>query len=151
MPTFGNKCFPICFFVQALHSPRSGDSSGKYRVNYNNVPTCRLFFSLVSFSPRTRSRPDAEKIRQGEGRLSHPSKTAVERSYMTESSCSENRILRPRRNQLLTEFIQKWIIIYLQGLRMGRAGQHFEWFDSILGRVKKVTTHNHNLRVQYVR
>ena len=33
----------------------------------------------------------------------------------------------------------------------GRAGQHFELFDSILGRVKKVTTHNHSLRVQYVR
>ena len=33
----------------------------------------------------------------------------------------------------------------------GRAEQHFELFDSILGRVKKVTTHNHNLPVQYVR
>ena len=33
----------------------------------------------------------------------------------------------------------------------GRAGQHFELFDSMLGRVKKVTTHNHSLRVQYVR
>ena len=33
----------------------------------------------------------------------------------------------------------------------GRAGQHFELFDSILGRVKKVTTHNHSLRVKYVR
>ena len=32
----------------------------------------------------------------------------------------------------------------------GRAGQHFELFDSILGRVKKVTTHNHSLRVQHV-
>ena len=34
---------------------------------------------------------------------------------------------------------------------MLRAGQHFELFDSILGRVKKVTTRNHCLRVQYVR
>ena len=33
----------------------------------------------------------------------------------------------------------------------GRAGQHFELFDSILGKVKNVTTHNHSLRVQYVR
>ena len=41
----------------------------------------------------------------------------------------------------------------IQGLRMGRAGQHFELFDSILkfGRVKQVTTRNHSLRVQYVR
>ena len=34
---------------------------------------------------------------------------------------------------------------------MGTAGQHFEWFDSILGRVREVTTHNHSLRVQYER
>ena len=33
----------------------------------------------------------------------------------------------------------------------GRAGQHFELFDSVLGRVKKVTAHDHSLRVQYVR
>ena len=31
------------------------------------------------------------------------------------------------------------------------AGQHFELFDSILGGIKKVTSHNHSLRVQYVR
>ena len=31
------------------------------------------------------------------------------------------------------------------GAASGRAGQHFELFDSILGRVKKVTTHNHSL------
>ena len=42
-------------------------------------------------------------------------------------------------------------IMYVQGLRMGRAGQHFKLFDAILGGVKKVTTHNHSLRVQYVR
>ena len=33
----------------------------------------------------------------------------------------------------------------------GRAGQHFELFDSILDTVKNVTAHNHRLRVQYVR
>ena len=33
----------------------------------------------------------------------------------------------------------------------GRAGQHFELFDSILGRVKTVTTHNHSPRVEHVR
>ena len=33
----------------------------------------------------------------------------------------------------------------------GRAGQHFEFIHSILGRAKKVTTHNRSLRVQYVR
>ena len=48
---------------------------------------------------------------------------------------------------------------YTQGLRMGIAGaqasgwagQHLELFDSILGGVKNVTTHNHSQRVQYVR
>ena len=33
----------------------------------------------------------------------------------------------------------------------GRAGQHFELFDSILGTAKKVTTHIHSLHVQYAR
>ena len=33
----------------------------------------------------------------------------------------------------------------------GRAGQQFDLFDSILGRVESVSTHNHSLRVQYVR
>ena len=32
----------------------------------------------------------------------------------------------------------------------GRAGQHFELFDFILGGVEKVTTHDHSLRIQYV-
>ena len=46
----------------------------------------------------------------------------------------------------------------LQGLRTGagthasgRAGQHFELFDSILRGVKTIITHNHSLHVQYVR
>ena len=33
----------------------------------------------------------------------------------------------------------------------GRAAQRFELFDSVVGRVKNVTTLNHSLRVQYVR
>ena len=41
--------------------------------------------------------------------------------------------------------------MYAQELHIGRAGQHFELFDLKLSRVKKVTTHNHSLRVQYVR
>ena len=48
--------------------------------------------------PRSVHVPDprqvgAERIRQGEGRLSHPPKTALERSYLTGVSSSENRIL----------------------------------------------------------
>ena len=56
-------------------------------------------FSLVSLSPRARSRPSAERIRQSEGRLSRPPKTALERSYLTEKFSPENRILRPRRKK----------------------------------------------------
>ena len=44
-----------------------------------------------------------------------------------------------------------WVPAYAATHASGRAGQHFELFDSILGKVKKITTHNHNLRVQYVR
>ena len=47
----------------------------------------------------TRSRPGAERLRQGEGRLSRPPKTAFERSYSTGNSRSDNRILRPRRKK----------------------------------------------------
>ena len=54
-------------------------------------------FSLVSLSIYPRSRRRAERIRQGEGRWSRPPKTALEPSYLTENSSSENRILRPRR------------------------------------------------------
>ena len=43
-----------------------------------------VHFSLVSLSPHTRSRPGAERIRQGEGRWGRPSKTALERSDLIE-------------------------------------------------------------------
>ena len=56
-------------------------------------------FSLVSLGIRPRSRRCAERTRQGEGRWSHPPKTALERSYLTENSSSANRILRPRRKK----------------------------------------------------
>ena len=75
-----NKCVPMSFFVQALHMPRSKNSSGVYRSKYKR----NAHFSLVSISPRTRSRPGAERIRQGEGRLSRPPKTALARSDLTE-------------------------------------------------------------------
>ena len=44
-----------------------------------------------------------------------------------------------------------WVPAYAGTHTTGRAGRHFELFDSILGRVKKVTTRHHGLRVQYVR
>ena len=44
-----------------------------------------------------------------------------------------------------------WVPAFAGTYASGRAGQHFELFDSILGRVKKVTTHSHGLHVQYVR
>ena len=89
--------FPYVFFVQlkALHMAKSKNSSGVYRPKYKKI----AHFSLVLLSPRTRSRPGAERIRQGEGRLSRPPKTALERSYLTKNSSSENRILSPRRRK----------------------------------------------------
>ena len=77
--------------------PRSENiSSGVYRPKYKKL---RTYFSLVSPSPRTRSRPGVKRIRQAEGRLSRPPQTALERSYLTDNSSSENRILRPRRQK----------------------------------------------------
>ena len=43
-----------------------------------------------------------------------------------------------------------WVPVFAGSHASGSAGQH-ELFDSILGRVKKVTAHNHSLRVHYVR
>ena len=70
-------------------------------------------FSLVSLSPRTRSRPDAERIRQSEGGWSRPPKTALERSYLTENSSSENRILRPRRKKTPDRIAPPKMIYYI--------------------------------------
>ena len=44
-----------------------------------------------------------------------------------------------------------WVPAFAGTHASGRAGQHFELFDLILGTVKKVTTHNRSLRVQYLR
>ena len=85
-----------CFFF------RSSSAYAKIQDYLGRIPPkIQEFahFSLVSLSPPTRSRPGAERIRQGEGRLSHPPKTALERSYLTENSNSESRILRPRRKK----------------------------------------------------
>ena len=59
------------------------------------------------------SRPGAARIRQGAGRLSHPPRTALERSYLTENSSSENRILRPRRKRTPDRIPSKRMIIYI--------------------------------------
>ena len=66
--------FPYVVFVQALLMPRSTNSSGVY------CPKYKTYFSLVSLSPRTRFRPGAERVRQGEGRLSRPRRTCFIRS-----------------------------------------------------------------------
>ena len=68
-------------------------------------------FSLVSLSPRTRSRPDAERIRQGEGHMSCPPKTAFERSDLTENPSSEDRVLRQRRKETPDRIPPKRMII----------------------------------------
>ena len=46
--------------------PRFNNSSGVYSPKY------KRYLSVVSLSPRTRSRPGAERIRQGEGRFKPP-------------------------------------------------------------------------------
>ena len=82
---FGN--FVPHLFVQALHTPRSKNSSGVYCPKYQK----NAHFLLVSLSVYPRSRRGAKRIRQGEGRWSRPPKTALDRIYLTENSSSENR------------------------------------------------------------
>ena len=89
--------------------PRSKNSLGVYRPKYKAF----AHFSLVSLSPRIRSRPETEWIRQGKGRLSHPPKTALERSYLTENSCSENRILRSRWKKSPGRMQKERMILYI--------------------------------------
>ena len=114
---FGNyanlkiNVFPylVCFF-------RSSSAYAKIQEYLGRIPPkIQKFaqFSLVLLSPRTQSRPGAERIRQGEGRLSRPPKTALERSYLTENSGSDNRILRPRRKKTPDRIPPKRMIIYI--------------------------------------
>ena len=77
--------FQYVFFVQALLMPRSKNSSGVYRPKYQN-----LHFSLVSLSPRTRSRPGAERIRQGEGCLRPPEDGARTKRFDREIQLRES-------------------------------------------------------------
>ena len=53
---------------------------------YTAQNSTKMHFSLVSLGVYPRSRQGAERIRQGEGRWSLPSKTALERSDLTEKS-----------------------------------------------------------------
>ena len=76
--------FSIIFhvlFVQALYMPRSNNSSMQHIP-----PKIHFFghFSLGFLSPHPRPRRGAERTRQGEGRWSRPSKTALDRSDFTE-------------------------------------------------------------------
>ena len=51
--------------------------------------------------------------------MSRPPKTALERSYLTDNSSSENRILRPRRKKLLTEFSKKRMTRHIFIMKFG--------------------------------
>ena len=77
---FGNKRFPMCFRSSSAYICQGPKTPRAYTVQKPNVAS----FSLVSLSPHTRSRPGAERIRQGEGRLSRPPKPAVHQSDLTE-------------------------------------------------------------------
>ena len=88
------KCCPLFVRSSSIPMPRPMNSSGVYRPNKKKAR-----FSLVSISVYPRSRQGAERTRQSEGRWSCPLKTALERSYLTANSSSENCILRPRRQK----------------------------------------------------
>ena len=100
-PIWKFNCCPLLIRSRSTkyNMPRSKNSSDVYRPKYKK----KAHSSLVLLSVYPRSRRGAERIRQGEERWSRPLKTALERSYLTENSSSESRILRPRRKKLLTE------------------------------------------------
>ena len=74
------SCQVLCY--QPLHTHVHQDPKNSWRVPFK----IQIFerFSLVSLSIHPRSRRGAERITQGEGRWSHPPKTALERSDLTE-------------------------------------------------------------------
>ena len=168
MPPQNFKRYQVPFGNDAtfVNHPGAADikiltKSSKF-LTFRHAVFCK--FSLVSLGIRPRSRRYAERTQQGEGRWSRPPKAALERSYSTENSSSANRILNPRQKQkVLTKSLKPkngfihiykgsaWVPANAGTHASGRAGLHFELFDSILGRVKNVTTHNHSLHVQYVR
>ena len=76
---YGNvfTCF-ICSI--SPHDVKIPKKSRAYRPKMQFFGT----LSLISRSPHRRSRPYMERIRQGEGGWSRPSKTALEQSHLTE-------------------------------------------------------------------
>ena len=72
-----------------------------------NTKKKKTRFSLVSLSVYPRSRRGAERIQHSEGRLGRPPKTALERSYLTETYSYENRILSRDKKKVLTESRKK--------------------------------------------
>ena len=70
----------ICFIGSNCADVKVQTKAREYRPKIQNFN----HFSIFSFSPHTDSRPGAERIGQSEGRWSRPSKTALERSNLTE-------------------------------------------------------------------
>ena len=77
------------------------------------------------------------------------SKKTTSRQHVHTGTCGTVRVAL--RIIILVYKGSAWVTASAGTHASGRAGQHFELFDSILGRVKKITTHNRSLRVQYVR
>ena len=76
------------------------------RQRYNrslNITSSEYNIFAISRSPRSASARVHVEVRNGYGRAegvgAAPLKTALERSYLTENSSSENRILKPRRKK----------------------------------------------------
>ena len=122
----GKKCFSIWLF-------RSSSAYAKIKKILGPEIQKLAHFSLVSLSPRTRSRPGAERIRQGEGRLSRPPRTALERSYLTENSSSENRILKPRRKAPERIPPKKDDHIYIFSWRAPSTSEGWLWRQQVWG------------------
>ena len=136
MTPIWKRCLLAKFFFINLSIHQDLKNNWRVQIKIPNFAR----FSVVSLSIHPRSRRGAERIRQGEGRWSRPTKMVLERSDLAElfqfrepdteaDTKTPTKSLSPKKKESS----------YIQGLRMGRAGQLFDLFDSIFDRVKSVT------------
>ena len=140
MTPIWKKCPAKFTFINlSIHQDRKNNWRVPFKIHFF------AHFSLVSLSLHPRSRRGAERIRQGEGRWSRPPKTALERSDLTNKSQFRESHTKAETKKLVTKSLspQKeksssiyrykgstWVPANAGTHAPGRAGQHFDLFDS---------------------
>ena len=147
-------------FYQPLHTSRSEE---KLEIIVQNTTICALLVRLAQPPSAFTLRCETDKA--GWGALEPPLEDDARTKrfdqeipvpripYWGQDEKNSWPIPVLSKTRIIT-YIDKgsaWVPAYAGTHASGRAGQHFELFDSILGRVTEITTHNDSLRVQYVR